>query len=168
MAQFYNLTSFSPMGEPFSTQHGTFQGYWCTFEGVDGGVMLNKKQGNVPTTGNVYGELVQMTSKKGTNYWKFKGMQTPQGVTVPATHTAQPATQPALSSTQLDDMAEMLLSIKETVDAIAKKVGVEVIQIQPAAVPATPAAVPANTIAEQPGQPISNETLDKVGELFGI
>lgn len=161
MAQFYNLTSFSPMGEPFSTQHGTFQGYWCTFEGVDGGVMLNKKQGNVPTTGNIYGELVQMTSKKGTNYWKFKGLQTPQGVTPPATHAAQPATQPAVSSTQLDDMAEMLLSIKETVDAIAKKVGVEVIQIQPA-------AVPANTIAEQPGQPISNETLDKVGELFGI
>lgn len=161
MAQFYNLTSFSPMGEPFSTQHGTFQGYWCTFEGVDGGVMLNKKQGNVPTTGNIYGELVQMTSKKGTNYWKFKGLQTPQGVTAPATHTAQPAAQPAPSSTQLDDMAEMLLSIKETVDAVAKKVGVEVIQIQPA-------AVPANTIAEQPGQPISNETLDKVGELFGI
>ena len=161
MAQFYNLTSFSPMGEPFSTQHGTFQGYWCTFEGVDGGVMLNKKQGNVPTTGNIYGELVQMTSKKGTNYWKFKGLQTPQGVTAPATHATQPATQPALSSTQLDDMAEMLLSIKETVDAIAKKVGVEVIQIQPA-------AVPANTIAEQPGQPISNETLDKVGELFGV
>lgn len=158
MAQFYNLTSFSPMGEPFSTQHGTFQGYWCTFEGVDGGVMLNKKQGNVPTTGNIYGELVQMTSKKGTNYWKFKGLQTPQGVSAP---TAQPAAQPALSSTQLDDMAEMLLSIKETVDAVAKKVGVEVIQIQPA-------AVPANTIAEQPGQPISNETLDKVGELFGI
>lgn len=162
MAQFYNLTSFSPMGEPFSTQHGTFQGYWCTFEGVDGGVMLNKKQGNVPTTGNIYGELVQMTSKKGTNYWKFKGMQTPQGVTAP---TTQPAVQPALSSTQLDDMAEMLLSIKETVDAVAKKVGVEVIQIQPQ--PA-PAAVPANTIAEQPGQPISNETLDKVGELFGV
>lgn len=162
MAQFYNLTSFSPMGEPFSTQHGTFQGYWCTFEGVDGGVMLNKKQGNVPTTGNIYGELVQMTSKKGTNYWKFKGMQTPQGVSAP---TAQPAAQPALSSTQLDDMAEMLLSIKETVDAIAKKVGVEVIQIQPQP---TPAAVPANTIAEQPGQPISNETLDKVGELFGV
>lgn len=162
MAQFYNLTSFSPMGEPFSTQHGTFQGYWCTFEGVDGGVMLNKKQGNVPTTGNIYGELVQMTSKKGTNYWKFKGLQTPQGVSAP---TTQPAAQPALSSTQLDDMAEMLLSIKETVDAIAKKVGVEVIQIQPQ--PA-PAAVPANTIAEQPGQPISNETLDKVGELFGI
>lgn len=161
MAQFYNLTSFSPMGEPFSTQHGTFQGYWCTFEGVDGGVMLNKKQGNVPTTGNIYGELAQMTSKKGTNYWKFKGLQTPQGVTAPATHTAQPAAQPALSSTQLDDMAEMLLSIKETVDAVAKKVGVEVIQIQPA-------AVPANTIAEQPGQPISNETLDKVGELFGV
>ena len=158
MAQFYNLTSFSPMGEPFSTQHGTFQGYWCTFEGVDGGVMLNKKQGNVPTTGNIYGELVQMTSKKGTNYWKFKGMQTPQGVSAP---TTQPAAQPALSSTQLDDMAEMLLSIKETVDAVAKKVGVEVIQIQPA-------AVPANTIAEQPGQPISNETLDKVGELFGV
>lgn len=158
MAQFYNLTSFSPMGEPFSTQHGTFQGYWCTFEGVDGGVMLNKKQGNVPTTGNIYGELVQMTSKKGTNYWKFKGMQTPQGVSTP---TTQPAAQPALSSTQLDDMAEMLLSIKETVDAIAKKVGVEVIQIQPA-------AVPANTVAEQPGQPLSNETLDKVGELFGI
>lgn len=158
MAQFYNLTSFSPMGEPFSTQHGTFQGYWCTFEGVDGGVMLNKKQGNVPTTGNIYGELVQMTSKKGTNYWKFKGMQTPQGVSAP---TAQPAAQPALSSTQLDDMAEMLLSIKETVDAIAKKVGVEVIQIRPA-------AVPANTIAEQPGQPLSNETLDKVGELFGV
>lgn len=162
MAQFYNLTSFSPMGEPFSTQHGTFQGYWCTFEGVDGGVMLNKKQGNVPTTGNIYGELVQMTSKKGTNYWKFKGLQTPQGVSAP---TTQPAAQPALSSTQLDDMAEMLLSIKETVDAVAKKVGVEVIQIQPQ--PA-PAAVPANTIAEQPGQPISNETLDKVGELFGI
>ena len=54
MAQFYNLTSFSPMGEPFSTQHGTFQGYWCTFEGVDGGVMLNKKQGNVPTTVSLY------------------------------------------------------------------------------------------------------------------
>lgn len=158
MAQFYNLTSFSPMGEPFSTQHGTFQGYWCTFEGVDGGVMLNKKQGNAPTTGNLYGELVQMTSKKGTNYWKFKGMQTPQGVSAP---TTQPAAQPALSSTQLDDMAEMLLSIKETVDAVANKVGVEVIQIQPA-------AVPANTIAEQPGQPISNETLDKVGELFGV
>lgn len=155
MAQFYNLTSFSPMGEPFSTQHGTFQGYWCTFEGVDGGVMLNKKQGNVPTTGNIYGELVQMTSKKGTNYWKFKGMQTPQGVSAP---TTQPAAQPALSSTQLDDMAEMILSIKETVDAIAKKVGVEVIQIQPA-------AVPANTVA---GQPLSNETLDKVGELFGV
>lgn len=167
MAQFYNLTSFSPMGEPFSTQHGTFQGYWCTFEGVDGGVMLNKKQGNVPTTGNIYGELVQMTSKKGTNYWKFKGLQTPQGVTAPVSQSA-PAAQPALSSTQLDDMAEMLLSIKETVDAVAKKVGVEVIQIQPAAVPATPAAVPTNTIAEQPGQPISNETLDKVGELFGI
>lgn len=162
MAQFYNLTSFSPMGEPFSTQHGTFQGYWCTFEGVDGGVMLNKKQGNVPTTGNIYGELVQMTSRKGTNYWKFKGLQTPQGVSAP---TTQPAAQPALSSTQLDDMAEMLLSIKETVDAIAKKVGVEVIQIQPQP---TPAAVPANTIAEQPGQPISNETLDKVGELFGV
>lgn len=162
MAQFYNLTSFSPMGEPFSTQHGTFQGYWCTFEGVDGGVMLNKKQGNVPTTGNVYGELVQMTSKKGTNYWKFKGLQTPQGVSAP---TSQPAAQPALSSTQLDDMAEMLLYIKETVDAVAKKVGVEVIQIQPQP---TPAAVPANTIAEQPGQPISNETLDKVGELFGV
>lgn len=161
MAQFYNLTSFSPMGEPFSTQHGTFQGYWCTFEGVDGGVMLNKKQGNVPTTGNIYGELVQMTSKKGTNYWKFKGLQTPQGATAPATHTVQPAAQPALSSTQLDDMAEMLLYIKETVDAVAKKVGVEVIQIQPA-------AVPANTIAEQPGQPISNETLDRVGELFGV
>lgn len=160
MAQFYNLTSFSPMGEPFSTQHGTFQGYWCTFEGVDGGVMLNKKQGNVPTTGNIYGELVQMTSKKGTNYWKFKGLQTPQGVSAP---TTQPAAQPSLSNTQLDDMAEMLLSIKETVDAVAKKVGVEVIQIQP-----QPAAVPANTIAEQPGQPISNETLDKVGELFGI
>lgn len=158
MAQFYNLTSFSPMGEPFSAQHGTFQGYWCTFEGVDGGVMLNKKQGNVPTIGNIYGELVQMTSKKGTNYWKFKGLQTPQGVSAP---TTQPAAQPALSSTQLDDMAEMLLSIKETVDAVAKKVGVEVIQIQPA-------AVPANTIAEQPGQPISNETLDKVGELFGV
>lgn len=162
MAQFYNLTSFSPMGEPFSTQHGTFQGYWCAFEGVDGGVMLNKKQGNVPTTGNIYGELVQMTSKKGTNYWKFKGLQTPQGVSAP---TTQPTAQPALSSTQLDDMAEMLLSIKETVDAVAKKVGVEVIQIQPQ--PA-PAAVPANTIAEQPGQPISNETLDKVGELFGV
>jgi hypothetical protein len=116
--------------------------------------MLNKKQGNVPTTGNVYGELVQMTSKKGTNYWKFKGMQTPQGVSAPA---AQPA-QTAQSSTQLDDMAEMILSIKETVDAIANKVGVEVIQIQSA-------EVPANTVAEQPA---GNKIPDAVGELFGI
>jgi hypothetical protein len=154
MAQFYNLTSFSPMGEPFSTQHGTFQGYWCTFEGVDGGVMLNKKQGNVPTTGNIYGELVQMTSKKGTNYWKFKGLQTPQGVTAPTSQTAQTAQ----SSTQLDDMAEMILSIKETVDAIANKVGVEVIQIQPAAVPAT-------TVANGG---LSQETIDTVGDLFGV
>src|SRR5690606_32919324 len=95
MAQFYNLTSFQQADSPaWSNEYGTFQTFWANFEGIEGGVMINKRAGTQPAVGQVYGDLIQATSAKGNTYWKFKSQTIPAGTPRPATAVTNPVGAP--------------------------------------------------------------------------
>lgn len=84
MAQFYKILKADPLGEPWESHGKKNQTYWCQVEGEDLAVSISKQVGNTLTPGqNVYGDLMKATSQKGTDYWKFKSAQVPEGVERP-------------------------------------------------------------------------------------
>jgi hypothetical protein len=119
MAQWYNLKSYKETDGTWSNSYGTFKTYWVEFEGIEGGVMLNKKEGSAPSLGAIYGDLVQATSQKGNTYWKFKTQKKPDGEEAPEYETAPQPTQstPADTST----IPEWARPLANQVNAIEKK-----------------------------------------------
>jgi len=91
LSQFYNILSFT-QGDEFQTNYGPLVTYWLEIEGIEGTIRTNKKPGNVPTLGQNYGELEVKTNQKGGQYYNFKGMKNPEGVTTPS---SAPVAQPA-------------------------------------------------------------------------
>jgi len=84
MAQFYTLTSVSKMGDPWEAHGNSIQTWWCEVEGEKWPVSIGKKVGTSLHVGmNLYGGLEKARSKKGTDYWKFRGSQVPEGTERP-------------------------------------------------------------------------------------
>lgn len=99
MADFYKILKADPLGDPWTpSQPGAkpIQNYWCQVEGQALAVSIGKQVGNTLTPGeHVYGDLVYAKSQKGTEYWKFKSQQVPEGVQRPASTPAQAQAQAA-------------------------------------------------------------------------
>lgn len=84
MSNFYKIVKADPLGEPWESHGKTMQTYWCQVEGQDKSVSITKQEGNSLYPGqHVYGDLLYAKSQKGTEYWKFKGAQVPEGVQRP-------------------------------------------------------------------------------------
>lgn len=97
MGQFYKILTASPMGEPWESHGKQNQTYWCQVEGEELAVSISKQVPNVLNPGqHVYGDLMKATSQRGTNYWKFKSSQVPEGVARPADSPAQAVAQQAV------------------------------------------------------------------------
>lgn len=106
MAEFYKILKADPLGEPYNSHGKDIQSYWCQVENQDKAVMIGKQVGNTLTPGqHVYGDLMYAKSQKGTEYWKFKSAQVPEGVQRPADSPAQATAQAA--TRQVDMSAEM-------------------------------------------------------------
>lgn len=92
MGQFYKILTASPLGEPWESHGKQNQTFWCQVEGEELAVSISKQVGNVLLPGmNVYGDLMKAVSQKGTNYWKFKSSQVPEGVARPVDAPVAPA-----------------------------------------------------------------------------
>lgn len=89
MSQFYNITQYSE-GNAYESKYGTLQSFFLDIEGIEGTIMTNKKPGNTPKLGQVYGDLVDTgkTGKKGQKIYQFKQQQMPDGMSTPANTTA--------------------------------------------------------------------------------
>lgn len=100
MSQYYNIKGYQP-GDTWNSGYGELQTFWLEIEGVEGTVKTNKKPGNTPRIGMVYGTLEQKTSQKGNKYYQFKTEQAPDGTTPPANTGSAPA--PVQSAPQSHD-----------------------------------------------------------------
>lgn len=97
MAQYINVTGYQPFGNPWGNDYGQFQTFYLQVDGYDQGIRVNKKQGNVPKLGQLYGEIGQRTKKNGETELTFKEEKLPPGTPVPQAPmvTQQPAPQAA-------------------------------------------------------------------------
>ena len=89
MSQYYNIKEYQAGGE-WKSSYGMFDSFFLTIEGHENDtVMVNKKQGNSPRLGQVYGELIfKKVGKKGQNVYQFKQLQAPDGMS-PQASTGQ-------------------------------------------------------------------------------
>lgn len=101
MGQWYNLTEATPFREPWSTQHGSFQTFFCKIEGVEESIQINKKAGNTPKLGAIYGSLEK---KPGKDYLKFNSESAPEGEAIPQFNTPQATVAPAVQPKEQFDM----------------------------------------------------------------
>lgn len=102
MAQFYKVLKADPLGEPWESHGKQNQTFWCQVEGEDLAVSISKQVPNTLSPGqHVYGDLMKATSQKGTQYWKLKSSQVPEGVTRPVDSVVQ-ATPVDMGATQPD------------------------------------------------------------------
>lgn len=94
MAQYINVTGYQPFGNPWGNDYGQFQTFYLQVEGYDQGIRVNKKLGNTPKLGQLYGEIGQRTKKNGEQELTFKEEKLPPGTPVPQAPmvTQQPAT----------------------------------------------------------------------------
>lgn len=104
MGQFYKILKADPLGEPWTpSQPGAkpIQNWWCQVDGEEWAVSIGKQVGNSLHPGqHVYGNLMKARSQKGTDYWKFKSEQVPEGVQRPADTPAQATAQSATGAQQ--------------------------------------------------------------------
>ena len=111
MADFYKILKADPLGDPWTpNQPGAkaIQNYWCQVEGQALAVSIGKQEGNTLNPGEyVYGDLMYAKSQKGTEYWKFKSQQVPEGVQRPASTPAQAQAQQATGTPQPNMSAQM-------------------------------------------------------------
>jgi hypothetical protein len=88
MSNFYKVLKADPLGEPWTPNApgaSPIQNYWSQIEGEDWPVSIGKQLPNTVAPGDViYGDLMKETSKKGTDYWKFKSARIPEGTAIPA------------------------------------------------------------------------------------
>lgn len=80
MAQYYNIKQYQAGGE-WKSPYGMLDSFFLEIEGHESDtVMTNKKQGNVPRLGQIYGELIfKKVGKKGQNVYQFKQLEAPEG-----------------------------------------------------------------------------------------
>jgi len=161
MSQFYKVLKADQLGTPYESHGKQIQTFWCQLEGVDKDVSIGKQVPNTLTPGEqVYGDLMYAKSQRGTEYWKFKSAQVPEGVTRPASSPAQAVAQQAtgrqvdMSATQPDwfqPWANMILDtykmVKELHGGLEKGAAVKE--------PATPSV-----------EPVDEETMAVVNEIF--
>lgn len=118
MAQFYKILKADPLGEPWESHGKTNQTYWCQVEGEELAVSISKQVPNTLTPGqHQYGDLMKAKSQKGTDYWKFKGAQVPEGVQRPADSPAQAVAQEAVG----DNIPAWALPLYNMVEYIYKE-----------------------------------------------
>lgn len=120
MAQFYNITQYQPGGE-WKSPYGMLDSFFLDIEGYDGAtIMTNKKQGNTPKIGQVYGELIfKKKGKKGQDVFQFKQLEQPEDAVAPASSAPQPM-QPA-SSGMPEWFAPFAIQIHQIHDAVVAK-----------------------------------------------
>lgn len=180
MSQFYNLTSFTLAGDPWSSAHGTFQSYWGTFDGVQGNAMFSKKVGSAPTPGQVFGDMVIATSQNGNQYYKFKSAQVPPGTVRPANALpalgvpaapASPAYTPAAAPAPLPNMsAEMpawfvpFAKILVDLSKWAKEMAGEDVPASQTALPVEPMLTPVDELRTD--NQLSPDQLQAVADMF--
>lgn len=128
MAEFFKVLEATPLGEPYTPNFPDakpIQNYWCKVKGEELAVSISKQQGNVVTPGEyIYGDLLRATSKKGTNYWKFKSSQVPEGVERPADEVvSQPSASPArteknMSAPGYEQLLNLMISMDKKIDKL--------------------------------------------------
>lgn len=141
MPQFYRVLKADPLdGEytPDKPNAKPLKSFWCQVEGVDEPVMMTKQVPNSPSlTEGHYGVLEQRVSGKGNKYWKFIGMQMPQGERKPhydgsvATESASPAPAAPHPSNQADIplwFAPFGIMLKEIYDYVQERKGTPLTQ----------------------------------------
>lgn len=105
MSQFYKVLKADPLGEPWTPNFAgakPTQNYWCQVEGEEWNVSIGKQVPNTVNPGeSIYGDLIKVTSQKGTNYWKFKSQKIPEGVQRPASSPAQATAQAATTQSDM-------------------------------------------------------------------
>jgi len=102
MSQFYNITQYQA-GKPWKSPYGMLDSFFLDIEGFDGAtIMTNKKEGNTPKLGQVYGELIfKKKGAKGQDVYQFKQLEQPEGVDAPA--TSAPVAQPTQTATGMPE-----------------------------------------------------------------
>jgi len=119
MSQFYNITQYQA-GKPWKSPYGMLDSFFLDIEGFDGAtIMTNKKEGNTPKLGQVYGELIfKKKGAKGQDVYQFKQLEQPEGVDAPA--TSAPVAQPTQTATGMPEwFAPYAVMIKNIHDDIA-------------------------------------------------
>lgn len=105
MSEFYKVLKADPLGEPWTPNKPgakPIQNYWCQVEGQDWAVSIGRQVDNPLHAGtHVYGDLVYSKSQKGTEYWKFKSQQVPEGTPRPTDAPSTPAQATAQAATNV-------------------------------------------------------------------
>lgn len=120
MADFYKILKADKLGAPWESHGHDNQTFWCQVEGQDKAVSISKQ---VPTELHpgqfVYGELMYAKSQKGTEYWKLKSVQVPEGVQRPTDEPfASPASAPSQAPVDSSVMPAWFAEFKEQLNNI--------------------------------------------------
>lgn len=160
MAQFYKILKADKLGEPWTSHGKTNQTWWCQVEGVDQDVSIGKQVGNDLVPGmHVYGDLMVAVSQKGTNYFKFKGSQVPEGVQRPADTPQQATAQQAVDMT--GQMPGWFVPVANQIQYIHDQMkAMDSSEPEPVVEPAKPAEV--EDLGGEPLEPEQKELLDGI------
>jgi len=123
MSQFYKIKEITKLGEPWESHGSKNQTWWGYVEGEELAISVGKQVGNELQAGqSIYGDLMKAVSKKGTEYWKFKSSQVPEGVERPAQPTTQTAPNNDLEARvkALEDKVFAKTEIKDTYPPVAE------------------------------------------------
>lgn len=163
MADFYKVLKADPLGDPWvPSQPGAkpIQNYWCQVEGQDKDVNIGKQVGNPLTPGQyVYGDLTYAKSQKGTEYWKFKSQQVPEGVQRPADGAAPAQPVSNMSAAMPDWFLPVNNQIRYIYDQM-KKMDADFVE-------PTTEKMPLKTVDDElHGEPVDEETKAKIDDIF--
>lgn len=173
MPAFYKILKADPLGDPWTpSQPGAtaIQNFWCQVEGQANPVSIGKQVGNTLTAGqHVYGDLLYAKSQKGTEYWKFKSQQVPEGVDrpadTPAQAQAQAATQPATPASNVSaQMPGWFMPVANQIDYIWREM--RKMDADAPQAPLPPVLEPEPKVEQVGGEPIDEETQATLDAIF--
>ncbi len=185
MADFYKILKADMMpGEPYTPpvpNAKPIQSYWCQVEGQEKPFMVGKQvrddgQPALVAGQQIYGDLVYAKSQRGTEYWKFKSAQVPEGTPRPASTPAQAQAQKAVGAqpNMSAQMPDWFMPVANQIDYIfreMRKMDTGVSEEEKRALiaedEAKAAKAKANSEATVSNTPLDTETQDMLDDIFG-
>lgn len=121
MSQFYKIKEITKLGDPWESHGNKNQTWWGYVEGEELAISVGKQVGNELEVGqSIHGDLMKAVSKKGTEYWKFKSSQVPEGVERPAQPTPIVDSNLEARVKALEDKVFAKTEIKDTYPPVAE------------------------------------------------